>query len=117
MEHLIFVAYLVFFSWLVTRVSFFKRSGLTHSQLIIIFLLKVMAGIFYGWIGIYYGNMAQMVDTWQFHYSSIQEYQLLKDNPREFFTNLFHDPYEKGITKFFGKPLILTGTYLKGKFP
>ena len=115
MEHLIFVAYLVFFAWLVTRVGFFKRSGLTHSQLIIIFLLKVMAGIFYGWIGLYYGNMAQMVDTWGFHYNSIQEYQLLKNNPAEFFTNLFHDPYENGITKFFET----TDSYwndLKGNF-
>jgi len=112
---LLFVAYLVFFAWLVTRVGFFKRSGLTHSQLIIIFLLKVMAGIFYGWIGLYYGNMAQMVDTWSFHYSSLQEYQLLKTNPAEFFTNLFHDPYENGITKFFET----TDSYwsdLKGNF-
>jgi hypothetical protein len=74
-----------------------------------------MAGIFYGWIGIYYGNMAQMVDTWQFHYSSIQEYQLLKHDPREYFTNLFHNPYQGGLTKFFDT----TDSYwndLKGNF-
>lgn len=112
---MLFVAYLVFFAWLVTRVGFFKRSGLTHSQLIIIFLLKVMAGIFYGWIGLFYGNMAQMVDTWGFHYESIQEYQLLKNHPAEFFTNLFHDPYENGVIKFFET----TDSYwndLKGNF-
>jgi len=74
-----------------------------------------MAGIFYGWIGIYYGNMAQMVDTWQFHYSGIQEYQLLKHDPGEYFTNLFHNPYQGGLTKFFGT----TDSYwndLKGNF-
>ena len=74
MEYLLFAGYLVLFAWLVTKVKFFTRAGLTNPQLIIIFLLKVMAGILYGWIGIYYGSMAQMVDTWGFHYYSLQEY-------------------------------------------
>ncbi len=61
-----------------------------------------MAGIFYGWVGIYYGNHAQMVDTWSYHYASIQEYKLLFENPSEYMVNLFHDPYSDGIFKFFG---------------
>ena len=61
-----------------------------------------MAGIFYGWVGIYYGNHAQMVDTWSYHYASIQEYKLLFKNPSEYMVNLFHDPYSGGIFKFFG---------------
>ncbi|MDP9229710.1 MAG: hypothetical protein M3O67_03435 [Bacteroidota bacterium] len=101
MEYLLFVAYLVLFAWLVTKVKFFTRSGLNQSQLIIIFLLKVMAGIFYGWIGIYYGTLAKMVDTWSFHYGSIQEYRLLLNSPHEYFTNLFYTPYEGGFLKFF----------------
>lgn len=101
MEYLLFVAYLVLFAWLVTKVKFFTRTGLSKPQLIIIFLLKIMAGIFYGWIGLYYGGLAQMQDTWSFHASSIQEYQLLYNNPGEYFTNLFRDPYESGVSKFF----------------
>src|SRR5829696_5160044 len=89
LEHLLFAAYLVLFAWLVTKVKFFKNSGLTSSQLVILFLLKVMAGIFYGWIGVYYGQMAQMIDTWAYHYESLQQYQLLKTDPVEFFTSLF----------------------------
>lgn len=100
MEYLLFVAYLVLFAWLVTKVKFFTRTGLSHSQLIIIFLLKVMAGIFYGWIGLYYGGLAQMQDTWGFHTNSIQEYHLLFNDPHEYFTNLFRDPYQGGVTKF-----------------
>ena len=57
MEYLLFIAYLVLFAWLVTRVKFFNTTGLSHPQLVIIFLLKVMAGIFYGWIGLYYGGL------------------------------------------------------------
>jgi len=101
LEYLLFVAYLIAFAWLVTKVKFFSRSGLSQPQLIIVFLLKVMAGIFYGWIGLYYGNLAQMVDTWAFHYSGVQEYHLLYNNPHEYFTNLFKDPYQSGVSKFF----------------
>jgi len=100
LEYLLFVGYLVLFAWLVTKTKFFINSGLSSSQLIIIFLLKVMAGIFYGWVGIYYGNHAQMVDTWSYHYNSIQEYNLLYKNPHEYLVNLFRDPYDDGVTKF-----------------
>jgi hypothetical protein len=89
LEYLLFVVYLVLFAWLVTKVKFFTRSGLNQSQLVILFLLKVMAGIFYGWIGLYYGGLAQMWDTWGFN------------NPHEYFTNLFKNPYENGVSKFF----------------
>ena len=102
MEYLIFVAWLVLFAWLVTKVKFFTGTGLSQPQLIILLLLKIMAGIFYGWIGLYYGGLAQMQDTWGFHTSSIQEYHLLFNDPREYFTNLFKDPYESGVSKFFG---------------
>lgn len=59
-----------------------------------------MAGIFYGWIGVYYGNMAQMIDTWAYHYESLQEYELLKNDPFEFLTSLFRTTYEGGYTNF-----------------
>lgn len=100
MEHLLFAAYLVLFAWLVTKTGFFKASGLTPSQLVIIFLLKVMAGILYGWIGVYYGEMAQMVDTWAYHYESLTEYHLLQSNPKLFFSNIFQNTYQDGYTKF-----------------
>src|SRR5215472_11595865 len=50
LEYLLFVGYLVLFAWLVTKTKFFNRSGLSKAQLVIIFLLKVMAGILYGWV-------------------------------------------------------------------
>jgi hypothetical protein len=101
LEYLIFVAWLVVFAWLVTKVKFFTKTGLSHPQLIILLLLKVMAGIFYGWIGLYYGGLAQMQDTWSFHAEGIKEYHLLYTDPGEYLTNLFKDPYEGGISKFF----------------
>lgn len=97
-----FVFYLVLFAWLVTKVKFYTSSGLTKPQLIILFLLKIIAGIFYGWIGIYYGGLAQMWDTWGYHANGLIEYKLLFNNPHEYFTNLFQDPYGDGVTKFLG---------------
>ena len=100
LEHLLFAFYLILFAWLVTKVKFFTSSGLTSSQLVILFLFKVMAGIFYGWIGIYYGEMAKMIDTWGYHFESLQEYALLKKDPLIFFTNLFQSNYEGGYGNF-----------------
>lgn len=102
LEHLLFAGYLILFAWLVTRVRFFTWSGLTKAQLVIIFLLKVMAGIFYGWVGVYYGNMARMVDTWMFHYNSLGETRLLLTQPGLFFSSLFHTGYSAGYAGFLG---------------
>jgi len=103
LEYLLFIAYLVLFAWLVTKTRFFAKTGLSKPQLVIIFLLKVIAGIFYGWMGHFYGGFAQMLDTWNFHHNSLIEYQILKNNPHEYFFTLFHDPYNSdGIESFFG---------------
>lgn len=101
MAYILFVLYLVLFAWLVTKIKFFANAGLSKSQIIIIFLLKIIAGIFYGWIGIYYGGLATMWDTWRFHVESLQELKLLQTNPIDYLTNLFVDPYNGGFFKFF----------------
>ena len=102
MDYILFIVYLLLFSWLVTRIAFFKKTGLSKPQLVIIFLLKVIAGIFYGWMGQFYGGLAQMVDTWNYHHHGLIEYQLLESDPREYLTNLFFDPYNnEGANSFF----------------
>ncbi|HEU5163903.1 MAG TPA: hypothetical protein VFU29_00095 [Chitinophagaceae bacterium] len=101
MYYLLFAGYLCLFAWLLTRLGFFKKSGLSNAQLVILFLLKVMAGIFYGWIGIYYGQYAYMFDTWGYHYASIEEYKLLFHNPSEYFFNIFQSGYENKYGGFF----------------
>jgi hypothetical protein len=103
LEYILFISYLVFFAWLTTRTGFFTKTGLTKPQIVIIFLLKVIVGIFYGWMGNFYGGFAQMIDTWNYHHNSLLEYQILQKDPHEYFTNLFYDPYAKdGLDSFFG---------------
>jgi hypothetical protein len=99
---LLFIGYLIALSWMLTRMRFFSASGLTRQQLILIFLLKSAAGIFYGWLGIYYAKTANMTDTWYFHASSLQEEQLLFSDPVRFFSELYLDPYGDGKWKLLG---------------
>jgi hypothetical protein len=99
--YLLFAGYLCLFAWLTTKLGFFKKSGLSNAQLVILFLLKVMAGIFYGWIGIYYGQFAYMYDTWGYHELSIHEYKLLLHHPSEYFSNFFYSGYEDKYGGFF----------------
>jgi hypothetical protein len=93
LEYVLFIAYLVVFSWLVTKIRFFTTAGVSKSQVIILFLLKVLAGIFYGWMGLYYGTYAQMLDTRVLHQAGVMEYHILMTNPGEYVTNLFDNPY------------------------
>lgn len=95
-----FAAYLVFFAWLVTKTRFFTASGLSTPQLVIVFLLKVMAGILYGWIGVWYKQIGQVTDTWAYHYESLKEYETLLSKPAVFFTNIFQNTYQDGYTRF-----------------
>ncbi len=89
MDHLLFAAYLFLFAWLVTRIKFYTRSGLTHPLLITVFLFKVIIGIFYGWIGVYYNQR----DTWAFHHMGLEEKKLLLSDPVEFVVSLFRSGY------------------------
>ena len=101
MYYFLFAGYLCLFAWLITLPGFFKKSGLSNAQLIILFLLKVLAGIFYGWVGNYYGQYAYMYDTWGYHYLSVDEYRLLLKHPAEYFSNLFQSGYENKYGNFF----------------
>lgn len=100
MEYLLFAGYLFLFAWLVTRTGFFKKTGLSNAQLVILFLIKIIAGILYGWIGIYYGQFAYMYDTWGFHYAGLEETKLLYNHPAEYFSNFFHSGYENKFSGF-----------------
>jgi hypothetical protein len=62
-----------------------------------------MAGIFYGWVGVYYGNTAQMVDTWSFHYDSLAEAQLFRSDPVHYLSGFFSDTYGDGFGGFLGR--------------
>ena len=102
MTYLLFLVYLVVFCWLVTKTRFFFTSGLNKVQLVILFTLKIAVGIFYGWMGLTYGDYAHMRDTWAFHRESMIELDILYTDPGAYFANIVRNPYENGLANFFG---------------
>lgn len=92
MAWLLFVLYLVFFCWLITRLGFVKRAGLSKTIVVSLFVIKIIAGIVYFQFHSLpeYKNRS---DTWKFYDSSLAETKLLKGDPVGFFTDIFITNY------------------------
>ena len=97
MGYLLFFFYLVVFCWLISRINFFKESGLDKRILISLFLVRVIAGLVNGYINIYY---YQGTDTASFQQEGIAEYHLLFHNTSEYFTNIFHSNHNNSYSGF-----------------
>ncbi|RYY39444.1 MAG: hypothetical protein EOO08_10465 [Chitinophagaceae bacterium] len=100
MTYLLFFLYLLLFIWLLRKIPFFRNSGLTQRQVQIVFLLKVLAGIIYGWIGLLYSTPENPVDTWWLHYQGLKEQTLLHASPGKFVYDLFRNNYSHGFGRF-----------------
>ncbi|MEO7800662.1 MAG: hypothetical protein ABIR81_01610, partial [Ginsengibacter sp.] len=93
MPYLLFFIYLLLFCWLITKIKFFKASGIGNKNLIILFLLRVLAALANGWISLfYYGE----TDSTFFHKEGIIEYHLLLSDPKTYLTNIFYN-YNRGL--------------------
>ncbi|MGE5106804.1 MAG: hypothetical protein ACM3H8_04635 [Sphingobacteriales bacterium] len=69
--------------------------------MIVLFILKVFAGVVYGYIYRQTPDHHIYADTWRFFYESKEETDLLFNNPGKYFTDLFNNPYEKGYQRLF----------------
>ena len=101
MPYILFIAYLLLFSWLITKSKFIANSGISKKLLVTLFLLKVFAGVAYGWM---YSRIPEhhiYADTWRFFYEGGDETDLLFNNPAKYFTDIFYNPYKNGYEKFF----------------
>ncbi|MBA2250125.1 MAG: hypothetical protein H0W12_08020 [Chitinophagaceae bacterium] len=86
MSYFLFIVYFIIICWFITRIRFFRASGLDNKILLILFTIKVIAGIINGWINSHYYTGT---DNWAFHNEGIDEYHLLFSQPKEYFLNLF----------------------------
>lgn len=102
MEILIFIFYLVCFSYLIWAIPFFKNSQIGKWNLIILFIIKVFAGIAYAK---FYTlpKYAEGSDTWRFYRLSLDETKTLLHNPRFFFQDLFRSAYSERGNIFSGE--------------
>ena len=99
MSVLIFGIYFVLLSFLITKIPFFKKSGLSTYWLIGLFSLKIAAGIAYG---LFYSQpqYAQGSDTWRFFEASRTETDWLLRDPVAFFKDLFIYGYKESGSLF-----------------
>ncbi len=99
---LIFTFYLVLFCWLITTIPFFRRSGLSKHWLIILFIIKILAGAGYAWFYLQPGNY-ETSDTWRYFKLSLEETDWLMRDPAGFFSDLFHNGYAASGGLFAGE--------------
>ncbi|ANH80102.1 hypothetical protein A8C56_03075 [Niabella ginsenosidivorans] len=96
MEIVLFALYLFLFSWAITQTRFLRSSGLSRFQLVLLFLLKVVAALLYGWVFWRQGG-----DTWRLYQESLKETRILMTNPIRYVTSFFYDPYGNGFSGLF----------------
>lgn len=84
--------------YLIQRLGFVRKSGLSQQEIWGLYALRVFCGCFLGWISLrYYPSN----DYWNLLKESQAETTLLKTNPIRFFTSLFDSPYENAYGQFF----------------
>jgi hypothetical protein len=99
LEYILFVIYLFIGCWLITKLSFVKNSGLGNKYILVLFLIKILAGLAIGWISLHVYGKGN--DYWNVNRDGWIEYQLLWSDPKEYFTNIFHSQYEQGYSGVF----------------
>lgn len=101
-DFLILLFYFLLCCFLISRVSFFKNANPGISWLLILFVIKVAAGFFYGW---FYSQPQYRTysDSWNFFELSKTETDWLLKDPAAFIKDLFSFGYEKSGDLFLGK--------------
>ena len=101
MAILFFIAYLIFSSWVLTRLGFVRRSGLGNGFILFVYLLKVGAGLAYGYLHAKAPEHVGLTDTWKFFSQGADQTLLLKQDPAEFFRDLLPKEVHAGFRGFF----------------
>lgn len=95
MAYLLFFVYLLLLCWLVIKIPFIKKTGIAGSGIILLFIVKVAAGLAIG-----YFTKDVTNDYWPLNADSMNEHRLLLSDPHTYFTNIFHSGYEQGYGGF-----------------
>lgn len=105
MLYFLFALYLAGGCYLVNRIPFVKNTGLGSATIIILFILKVCAGLFIGWMSQKF--YPQGNDYWNLNTAGQKEHQLLLTDPALFFKEILVSSYQNGYEGFFNA----VGTY------
>ncbi len=91
MHYFLFIIYLITFCYLLTKIKFVKNSGLYIPLIILLFLIKVFAGLFMGWAS--FKLYPQGSDYVLLSNEGWKEFIFLKSDPLGFIKDLFQSPY------------------------
>ena len=96
-----FLLYLVVFSFLVTRIKFFTNSGINKFLLVVLFIIKVLAGLAYAWFYLQ-PNYHTNSDSFRFYAYSLEETNILLTQPLHFLKDIFSYGYTTTGNVFVG---------------
>ena len=97
--YLLFIIYFLLLVWVLRKNAIVKTSGFSHITLLLLFIVKISAGIAIGWISAEY--YAKGNDYWTLHREGLLEYDLLIHHPGKFVNGLFESPYDNKYGGFF----------------
>lgn len=97
----LFIAYAVFFSWLLGKIPFVKRAGMPTPYLIALFLLKISAGVAYGYIHFNAPGHVGLTDTWKFFYQGSEETAKILKDPYMIIRDILPHEVHQGFGKLF----------------
>ena len=81
-NYLLLALYLLLCWWLVPRIPFVKNAGITQKEARLLFSFKIVVGLL---LAFYFTYFSFNFDYLGYNTEGMQEYQLLKENPRQFF--------------------------------
>jgi len=89
----LFILYLFLFLWFIRRSHWLRQIGLTPVRLIGLYLLKVAAGIAYGYFFTRLPNYTQNADTWRMFFAGVAEKQWLLQDPTAWLADVYTPRY------------------------
>jgi len=91
--YLLFILYCLLFCGIILRLKFFTSSGLSKRILLTLFLVRILALLIGCYVNVY---ILPVSDSVAFHQMGIDEFNLLFQNPHEYFVNIFQIGYPQG---------------------
>lgn len=99
MDYLLYIIYTLLFCWLISRMSFFRNSGLEIRLLIILFIVRVCISLVHGYLSMFFFEDS---DTKYIYMLSVDQLQMFLHSPGKFFAEIFVDPYKDHHSGLFG---------------
>lgn len=99
---LLFIIYILLFSWVIANTRFFINSGLSKPILILVFLIKVSIAVFFGWASKTHFAGFESNDTWSYYERSTEATKVLMQSPQKYIASFINDPYNNhGFSSLF----------------